>query len=202
MEELIIEIVNNYGYIGICLIIFLENIFPIIPGVLIILLGGYLSAITNISLIWVIISSVIGSMLGAILLYYLGKVLNKEKLKKIFKNKYLKFLRIKSNDIDKADNWFDSKGNLSVLYGRFIPVIRSVVSIPAGMSEMSFIKFFVYTFFGSLFCNGTLAIIGYYARDKKDYIITLISKISYILIIIIVVIFIYYIYNFYKIKRK
>ena len=143
MEELIIEIVNTYGYLGICLTILLENILPIIPGVVIIFLGGYLSTITNISLIGIRISSVLGSILGAIILYYLGKILNKERLKKIVNNK---FLRIKPKDIEKADKWFDTKGNISVFYGRFIPVIRSVISIPAGMSDMPFSKFIIYTF--------------------------------------------------------
>lgn len=202
MEKIIIEIVNNYGYIGIFFIIFLENILPIIPGVVIIFLGGYLSTITNISLIGIIVSSTIGSLFGAIILYYLGKTLNKERLKKIVKHKYLKFLRIKPSDIDKADEWFDTKGNLSVLYGRFIPVIRSAISIPAGMSEMPTIKFLIYTFLGSLFCNGILAIGGYYAGDKREYIMSLMGKISYFLIIIIVIVTIYYIYRFYKRKRK
>lgn len=202
MEELIIEIINSYGYIGICLIIFLENILPILPGVVIIFLGGYLCTITNISLIGIIISSVMGSMFGAILLYCLGKMLNKERLKKLVKSKYLKFLSIKPNDIEKADNWFDTRGNISVFYGRFIPVIRSVVSIPAGMSEMPIVKFLIYTFIGSLSCNGILAIFGYYAGDKRDYIMSMMGKISYVLIIIIVIIAIYYIYKFYRRKRK
>lgn len=201
MEELIIDIFNNYGYLGICLIIFLENIIPIIPGVILIFLGGYLSTITNVSLIGIIFSSVLGSMFGAILLYYLGKILNKERLKKIVKNKYLRFLRIKPKDIERADDWFDNKGNISVFYGRFIPVIRSIISIPAGMSEMPIIKYVIYTLIGSSLSNTLLALGGYYAGDKRDYIINIMNKISYILIIIIVNIIIYYIYKFYKRKR-
>ena len=202
MEELILEIVNNYGYIGICLIILLENIIPILPCVVIIFLGGYFSTITNISVIGVIISSTIGSLFGAIILYYLGKILNKEKLKKIIKHKYLKFLRIKSSDIEKCDKWFDTMGNKSVFYGRFIPVIRSVISIPAGMSEMPFNKFLLYTISGSICANGILAILGYYAGDKKDYIINIIDKVSYVFALLIILIIIYYIYKFYKNKRR
>ena len=202
MEELILEIVNNYGYIGICLIILLENIFPILPGVVIIFLGGYFSTITNISVIGVIISSTIGSLFGAIILYNLGKILNKEKLKKMVKHKNLKILRIKSRDIEKCDKWFDTKGNKSVFYGRFIPVIRSVISIPAGMSEMPFNKFLLYTISGSICANGILAILGYYAGDKKDYIINIIDKVSYVFALLIILIIIYYIYKFYKNKRR
>lgn len=202
MEELILEIVNNYGYIGICLIILLENIFPILPGVVLIFLGGYLSAITNISLIGIIISSTVGSLLGAIILYYLGKILNKERLKKLVKNKYLKFLGIKPRDIEKADEWFDNKGNLSVIYARIIPVVRSVISIPAGMSEMPFLKFIIYTLIGCLLSNSVLSICGYYAGDKKEYILAIIDKSSYVVIAIILIISLFFIYKFYKKKRK
>ena len=202
MEELILEIVNNYGYIGICLIVLLENIFPILPGVVIIFLGGYLSTVTNISVVGIIISSTIGSLLGAIILYYLGKILNKDRLKQIVKNKYVKLLKIKPSDIEKCDKWFDEKGNKSVFFGRFIPVIRSIISIPAGMSEMSFSKFLIYTTSGSICANSVLAILGYYAGDKKDYIIGMIDKVSYILFLIIVIIIVYYIYKFYKNKRR
>ena len=202
MEELILETVNNYGYIGICLIILLENIFPILPGVVLIFLGGYLSTITNISLIGIIISSTVGSLLGAIILYHLGKILNKERLKKIVKNKYLKFLGIKPSDIEKADEWFDNKGNLSVIYARIIPVVRSVISIPAGMSEMPFLKFIIYTLIGCLFSNSVLSICGYYAGDKKEYILEIIDKSSYIVVFIILIIALFFIYKFYKKKRK
>lgn len=202
MEELILETVNNYGYIGICLIILLENIFPILPGVVLIFLGGYLSTITNISLIGIIISSTVGSLIGAIILYYLGKILNKERLKKLVKNKYLKFLGIKPNDIEKADEWFDKKGNLSVIYARIIPVVRSVISIPAGMSEMPFLKFIIYTLIGCLLSNSVLSICGYYAGDKKEYILEIIDKSSYVVIAIILIISLFFIYKFYKKKRK
>lgn len=202
MDEIILETVNNYGYIGLCFIILLENIFPILPGVVIILLGGYFSTITNISVIGVIISSTVGSLLGAIILYYLGKILNKERLKKIVKSKYLKFLGIKPNDVEKADIWFDTKGNVSVFYGRFIPVIRSVVSIPAGMSGMTFFEFIIYTVGGCFLSNGFLATLGYYASDKKETIINIINNVSSIITILIFAIIIYYIYKLYKNKRR
>ena len=201
MEELILEVVNNYGYIGICLIILLENIFPVLPGVVMIFLGGYLSTVTNISLIGIIISSTIGSLLGAIILYYLGKILNKERLKKIVKNKYLKFLGIKPEDIEKADEWFDNKGNKSVIYARIIPVVRSIISIPAGMSEMPFVKFIIYTLIGCTLSSSFLSICGYYAGDKKEYILDLIDKSSYVVIVIIILVSLIFVYKFYKKKK-
>ena len=100
------------------------------------------------SIIAVVLVSTIGSLLGGILLYFIGKVLNKERLIKLLKNKYVKFLRIKPKDILHADKCFDNKGNKAVFFCRFVPIVRSLISIPAGMSEMPIIKFIIYTTFG------------------------------------------------------
>ena len=102
---------------------------------------------TKLNIILVIISATIGSVIGAFILYKIGNILNKERLIKIVKSKYGKLLRIKPKDIESADRWFDEKGNKTVFFCRFIPVVRSLISIPAGMSEMPIMKFIVYTLF-------------------------------------------------------
>lgn len=77
-----------------------------------------------------ILASTLGSFLGAIILYYIGKIFNKERLKKIVNGRLGKILFLKENDIDKADEWFDNKGNKSVFFCRFVPIVRSLISIP------------------------------------------------------------------------
>lgn len=109
MENLIVEIMNEFGYIGICLLIMIENVFPPIPSELILTFGGFMTISTNMTIIGCIITSTIGSLLGAIILYYIGKILNKERLIKIVTNKYGKLLRIKPKDIESADKWFEKK---------------------------------------------------------------------------------------------
>ena len=99
MENFVIEIMNNFGYLGIGLLILIENIFPPIPSELILTFGGFMTTNSNITIIGVIFASTIGSLLGAIVLYYIGKILNKERLIKIVKSKYGKLLRIKPKDI-------------------------------------------------------------------------------------------------------
>lgn len=204
MENLVIEIMNNYGYLGIGLLILIENIFPPIPSELILTFGGFMTINSNITIIGVIIASTIGSLLGAIALYYIGKILNKERLIKIVKSKYGKLLRIKPKDIESADKWFDTKGNKTVFFCRFVPVVRSLISIPAGMSEMPMLKFIIYTTLGSLIWNTILICIGAFAGDKKDYIINIIDNASYVILFIIIIVCCIFVYKFYKkrIKKK
>ena len=198
MESFIIEIMNNYGYIGIGLLILIENLFPPIPSEIILTFGGFMTINTNITILGVIISSTIGSILGAVILYYIGKILNKERLIKIVKSKYGKILRVKPKDIEYADKWFIDKGNKTVFFCRFIPVVRSLISIPAGMSEMPMLKFIIYTTLGSLIWNTILIYVGAFAGDKKDYILTIIDKFSYIILVLLILTIIIFIYKFYK----
>ena len=202
MENLIIEIMNSFGYIGICLLIMIENVFPPIPSELILTFGGFMTISSNMTIVGCIIASTIGSLLGAVILYYIGKIINKERLIKIVNSKYGKLLRIKTKDIESADKWFDEKGNKTVFFCRFIPIVRSLISIPAGMSEMPFLKFILYTLFGSLIWNTALICVGAFAGDKKDIILSVIDKASNVILILIIVVFIIFAYKFYKNRLK
>lgn len=202
MENFIIEVMNSYGYLGIGLLILIENLFPPIPSELILTFGGFLTIDSNMTIIGVIIASTIGSVLGAIALYYIGKILNKERLIKIVKSKYGKLLRVKPKDIESADKWFDTKGNITVFYCRFVPVVRSLISIPAGMSEMPFVKFIVYTICGSAIWNTVLVCVGAFAGDKKDYILNIIDNASNVVLLLIIVGMIIFVYRFYNNKKK
>ena len=202
MENFITEIMNNYGYIGTCLLILLENLFPPIPSEVILTFGGFMTTTSDITVVGVIIASTIGSVIGAIILYYIGKILNKERLIKIVTSKYGKLLRVKPEDIESADKWFDEKGNKTVFFCRFIPVVRSLISIPAGMSEMPLLKFIIYTTFGSAIWNTVLVCVGAFAGDKKDLILTLIDDASYVIVGLIVIVILIFAYRFYKTRIK
>lgn len=202
MESFIISVMNKYGYIGICLLILIENLFPPIPSEVILTFGGFMTIDSKMTVIGVILSSTIGSLIGAIILYYFGKILNKERLIKIVKSKYGRILRIKPKDIEQADSWFDSKGNKTVLFCRCVPVIRSFISIPAGMSEMPLVKFIIYTLLGSSIWNTLLVSVGAFAGDKKDLLLGIIENTSNLVLVIICVICLVFTYKFYKKKRK
>ena len=160
MQEIIINLMNQFGYIGIFLLIAIENIFPPIPSEVILTFGGYMTTYSNLNVPLVILSATLGSLLGAIVLYAIGKILNKERLMKIVSGKVGKILRLKKEDIESADKWFDTKGEKCVFFCRFIPIVRSLISIPAGMSEMNIPKFLIYTTIGSLIWNSVLVVVG------------------------------------------
>lgn len=202
MENFIIEIMNKWGYFGTFFLIMIENVFPPIPSELILTFSGFMTIDSKLTILGVIIASTLGSLIGAFILYFIGKLLNKETLIKIVKSKYGKMLRIKPTDIESADKWFDTKGNITVFFCRFIPIVRSLISIPAGMSDMPIIKFFIYTLFGSLIWNTALICVGAFAGDKKDLILQIIDNASHFILIILILVFIGFVIWFYKTKIK
>lgn len=203
MQEFIIQIMNQFGYFGIMFLIAIENIFPPIPSEIILTFGGFMTTQTNseINIIGVVIAATIGSIIGALILYYIGKILNKERLKKIVSGKLGKILCLKPKDIEKADYWFDTKGNKTVFFCRFVPVVRSLISIPAGMSDMPISKFLVYTILGSLIWNLVLVVIGSIVGEKWQVVVDIINTYSHIVLILLVILFIGLIFYFYY-KRK
>ena len=202
MQDIVIEIMNNFGYIGVFLLIAIENIFPPIPSEVILLFGGFMTTFTDMNVIGVIIASTLGSLVGAIALYYIGKILNKERLKKIITSKPGKILRLTSEDIDKADNWFDTKGNKTVFFCRFIPLIRSLISIPAGMSEMPMKKFLIYTIAGSAIWNTALTLAGNLVGENWTDILEIMDNYSHIIVILLAIAFFIAIIIFYKKRKK
>ena len=161
MQEFIINIMNSYGYIGVFLLILIENIFPPIPSELILLFGGFMTTYTKLNIIGMIISATLGSLIGALLLYKIGTIFSKEKLKILISGKLGRVLKLKNRDIDNANKWFTNKGKKTVFFGRFIPLIRSIISIPAGINKMNISKFITYTLLGSAIWNLVLIILGH-----------------------------------------
>lgn len=145
MQEIIINIMNDFGYLGIALLIAIENIFPPIPSEVILTFGGFMTTYSNINIIGVIISSTIGSALGAIILYWVGRILSKERLEKIVDGKIGNMLHFKKQDIEKANKSFEKRGKFTVFFCRFVPIVRSLISIPAGMTKMKFTPFVLLT---------------------------------------------------------
>lgn len=180
MQEMIISLMNQYGYIAICLLIAIENIFPPIPSELILSFGGFITNNSQLSIVGVIVSATLGSLLGAIVLYYLGRILNKERLLRLVESKCGKLLRLKRENIEKADTWFDTKGNKTVFFCRFIPILRSLISIPAGMSEMPFLKFLIYTVLGSIIWNSILTVLGSITGEHWNTIVDVMHQYSII----------------------
>lgn len=202
MEAFLGQIMDSYGYLGIGLLILIENVFPPIPSEFILTMGGLMTTRSSLTVLGVIISATIGSLLGAIVLYLIGKILNKDRLIKIVESKYGRLLRVKRKDIEMADKWFLEKGTGTVFFCRFIPIVRSLISIPAGMSEMSMIKFIIYTLFGSAIWNTVLVCVGAFAGNQIDNILNILDNVSHIILILLIVIFVVCAFLFYKSRLK
>ena len=202
MQEFIIEIMNQFGYFGIFFLIFIENVFPPIPSEVVLLFGGFMTTYTELNIFLMIVFSTLGSVVGAIVLYYVGKILNKERLKRIVSGKVGKILRLKTSDIDKADHWFDTKGNKTVFFCRFIPVVRSLISIPAGMSEMAMGKFLLYTTAGSAIWNSVLLIVGNKVGENWESILGIMDQYSHIVLILLVILFVAFLVYFFGFRNK
>lgn len=181
------QIMNDWGYLGVFLLIAVENIFPPIPSEVILLFGGALTAVAlggKLGIFWMIVVATLGSVAGAIALYYIGKILKTERLKKLVSGRLGKILRLKPADIDKADKWFDEKGNITVFFCRCVPLLRSLISIPAGMSEMPMAKFLLYTTVGSAIWNTILVILGHNLGQNWESIMGFFDQFSHIVVII------------------
>lgn len=202
MQEFILTVMEQFGYLGVFLLIAIENVFPPIPSEVILLFGGFMTTYTSLSVPLMVVASTLGSLLGAIVLYYIGKILNKERLKKIVSGKVGKVLRIKYEDIDKADEWFDTKGNKTVFFCRFIPIVRSLISIPAGMSEMPMGKFLLYTITGSAIWNTVLLVIGNKVGENWTNIVSIFDNYSHIVLILLIIAFVVFVFWFYRKKMK
>ena len=203
MEQVIIDLMEQFGYLGVFLLIALENIFPPIPSEVILTFGGFMTTYTSLNVPLVIVFATLGSLVGAIVLYFIGKILNKDRLIKIVNGKIGKVLRLKVEDIEKADKWFDTKGQITVFFCRFIPIVRSLISIPAGMSEMPMKRFLIYTIAGSAIWNTVLVVLGSIMGENWNSIVSFMDNYSHIALIILVILFIgVVIYFYYRRSRK
>lgn len=202
MQEIIISLMEEFGYLGILLLIMIENVFPPIPSEVILCFGGFMTTKSSLTILGVIIASTVGSVLGAIILYFIGKILNKERLIKIVSGKIGKVLRLKKKDIEMADKWFDTKGAKTVFFCRFIPIVRSLISIPAGMSDMPFTKFLILTTLGTTIWNTILTTLGNVMGEKWHVVAEVIDKYASIVLILLVIAIIVGITYFYKNRNK
>lgn len=201
MQNWITDFMEQWGYIGVFLMIALENIFPPIPSEIILPFGGFMTTYTSMTVPGVVIVSTAGSVFGAILLYGIGLLLDVERLEKIVE-RWGSILRVTKKDIWKADAWFDRYGIWTVLFCRMVPLVRSLISIPAGMSNMKFGIFIVFTFIGTLIWNIILVTVGAALGDnweKITHFIEIYSNVAYTIIGIGLVVFLIL---YFRKKRK
>jgi membrane protein DedA with SNARE-associated domain len=160
MTEWITNTMATFGYWGIGLLMFLENLFPPIPSELIMPLAGFTVGQGKMDFTLAVIAGVVGTMLGAIPWYYIGKVLGEQRLAKIM-DKYGKWIGISGEEIQRSARWFNRHGSKAVLLGRLVPGIRTLISIPAGFAAMPVVPFALYSTIGTTLWVLLLTYAGY-----------------------------------------
>ena len=193
MSEWILAIMAEFGYIGVIFAMFAENVFPPITSELIMPAAGFAAARGDLNIFLVILAGTCGSVLGSLPLYYLGALLNKERLI-IFTKKYGKYMFIKSEDVLASNAWFDKHGKKAVFFGRMVPGIRSLISIPAGMNKMPIFSFLILTALGSSIWTTILTIAGFYLGKNYEIIESILAPYSKIFLllagVIVIILFI------------
>lgn len=203
MEIFITNIMNQFGYWGMLFLIFIENIFPPIPSEIILPFGGFVTTLekSEVAVFGLIIFATLGSIFGAFILYWIGTLLNVNKLETWLEKKWIKRLGFKKNEVEKTVKFFEKWEGVAVFFGRCVPIVRSLISIPAGMVKMNLLKFTLYTAFGSLVWNTLLISAGAFLGENWRNVVTLVDEYKNIVLIILSTVTIILIWRYFK-KRN
>ena len=167
LVEWVTKVVDTLGYAGVASLVALENLFPPIPSEVVLPLAGFVAATGEASLLGMIAAATIGSVVGAFVLYGIAAAIGPVRLRRLVV-KYGGWLRIDETDIDRTEAWFDRRARTAVLVCRCIPLIRSLISIPAGFRRMPLVPFALFTILGSLVWNLLLVGAGYLLGEQWE----------------------------------
>lgn len=187
MQEFIINAIESFGYLGIMLLITLENVFPPIPSEVVLSFAGFMTKHSELNVSWVVVYATIGSVLGAAILYWVGRLLSTERLERMVAGRLGRILHFEPTDIVKAEGWFKKRGNIAVFFCRFIPIIRSLISIPAGTTKMPFGHFLLLTTAGTAVWNLVLVFLGRAAGHAWSQVAGYVDSYAHIALVILVV---------------
>lgn len=165
MLEWIHTTTTALGYPGIALLMFVENVFPPLPSELVMPLAGFSAAQGHLSFAGVVLAGSVGSLLGQLPYYLLGRWVGGEQLVRWF-DRYGKLVALSGSDLRRAEGWFERYGSRAVFFGRLVPGLRSLIPVPAGLNEMPLPKFLLYSAFGTVLWTLLLALLGFVLRQN------------------------------------
>ena len=190
MTEWIIQIITDLGYLGIFLVMLAESIFPPIPSELIIPFAGFAAANGDLSLIGVLAAATIGAVVGMLPWYFAGRIFGLQRMKWLADH-YGRLLTMNAEEIDVAVSFFRRFGPVIVLFGRLMPIIRTLISIPAGLAKMPFWRFVLASSAGALIWNTFLTLAGYILHEHYELIEVVLDPLSYVVLAAVVLIYLY-----------
>lgn len=181
-----IDLVERLGYLGVALLVALENLFPPIPSEIVLGLAGFTVSRGDHSFVGMLIASTVGSLVGAWTLYGLAAAIGPVRLRAIV-IRYGRWIGFGEDDLDRAESWFDRRARYAVLFGRCVPLIRSIISIPAGFRRMPLGTFTLFTLIGSLVWNTVLITAGYLLGDQWEKILDVTEPYQTLVLVLIAV---------------
>jgi membrane protein DedA with SNARE-associated domain len=178
------DVIEQLGYLGVALLVVLENVFPPIPSEIVLPFAGFVAQQGSDSVVLMILAATVGSVVGALIMYWIAAIIGDERLH-AFTRRFGKWVQIREADLTRAEEWFDRHAMSAVLVGRCVPLIRSVVSIPAGFRRMKLIPYIAYTFLGSLVWNIALVGAGAVLGENWERVEPVVATFQWIVIVVI-----------------
>ncbi|AMG62089.1 DedA family protein [Staphylococcus lugdunensis] len=201
MEQIITDFINQWGYTAIFILILLENVLPVVPSEIILTFAGLMSVKSGLSIAILFTISTIASFIGLLILFYLCRLISENSLYR-FVDKYGKWVKLKSKDLKRANDWFKKYGAWAVLLCRFIPVLRVLITIPAGINRMNVVKFVTLSLLGTTIWNFALILLGRVLSDSFDVLMNALHTYSYVMYIILIIAILYLAYRLFFKKGK
>jgi membrane protein DedA with SNARE-associated domain len=185
LTEWATDVLDALGYLGVALLVALENVFPPIPSEVVLGLAGYTAARGDAWVGGMIIAATIGSVVGAWILYGLSAAIGPVRLRAVI-IRYGSWIGFGEADLDKAESWFDRRSKVAVLVCRCIPLVRSLISIPAGFRRMPFAIFTLFTLIGSLVWNAVIIIAGYSLAEQWEKVLDYTEPFQTVVMVIVI----------------
>lgn len=190
MSDWIKSIIEGFSYPGIAFLMLLENVFPPIPSELIMPLAGFVAARGELNFIAVVLVGTAGSVVGALPWYYAGAKLGTERMKRLAR-RWGHWLTLSPEDVDKAGAWFDRHGKGAVFFGRLMPAVRTLISVPAGIVGMPMTLFLLYSTLGSLIWTALLALAGFLLESQYEKVQAYLNPVSTAIVVLMVLYYLY-----------
>jgi membrane protein DedA with SNARE-associated domain len=200
LAEWVTSVIETLGYPGLTVLVALENVFPPIPSEVILPLAGFLIGQDRFSFLLVLIATTLGSLLGAIVLYAVGLAIGQRRVRNLVQH-YGHWALLTPDDLTRAEDWFDRYGPVAVFTGRLIPVVRSLVSIPAGYRRMPLGQFLLLTGCGSALWNGTLVGLGWALGENWHVIEKYVGWLQYVVIAVVAVLVLRFVWQRLRARR-
>jgi membrane protein DedA with SNARE-associated domain len=207
------DVINQFGYFGVALLVVIENVFPPIPSEIVLPFAGFVAqqgasavnatadtAQSDTTVIGMMIAATVGSVVGALILYFVSAAIGPERLRG-FVERFGKWFGVKSSDLVRAEEWFDRRSVAAVLVGRCVPLIRSIVSIPAGFRRMKLTSFVVLTAIGSAVWNIALIGAGAVLGDQWERVGEYVGVFQWLVIVAVLVLLVRFVVSRFKKRR-